>query len=136
MELMSMDTTTKVSHDLYSNILLEGARLKDDQKKLVTMVADNELETKTFIKTLRTNYHDVRLIERRPPQTDGGKRGFKGSGKNKFGGKSKKGDNKSDKANYSESGPWLCPPDLDTEVWMQSEGEFDPGPFWAGFEDT
>ncbi len=39
-ELTRLDTTTKLSDDLYAYFLLEGARLKDDQRKLVTMVAD------------------------------------------------------------------------------------------------
>ena len=65
LELKRLDKDTKLSDDLYAYFLLEGARLKDDQKKLVTMVADNEFETKSFIKTLRTNYHDVHVTEKR-----------------------------------------------------------------------
>ncbi len=35
------------------NLLLEGARVKHDQKTLVTMVADSQCETKAFIKSAR-----------------------------------------------------------------------------------
>ena len=82
---------TKFSDDLYAYFLLEGARLKDDQKKLVTMVADNEFETKSFIKTLRTNYHDVHVTEKRATgygtPHDSKNEGRKGGGKGKSKGK-------------------------------------------------
>ncbi len=64
---MSIDATTKLNDDLYAYFLFEGTRLKDDQKKLAMMVADNEFGTKSYIKTLRTNYHDVHLFELRTP---------------------------------------------------------------------
>ena len=65
MELSRLDSGTTISDDLYAYFLLEGARLKEDQKKLVTMVADNEFDTKAFVKTLRTSFHDVHVGERR-----------------------------------------------------------------------
>ena len=78
--------------------------LKDDQKKLVTMVADNEFETKSFIKTLRTNYHDVHVTEKRA--TDyGTPHDSKHEGRNGGHGKGKsKGrhfDKKPEKSNYT-----------------------------------
>ncbi len=35
-----------------------------------------------------------------------------------------------------ELGPWSRPPDPDQDEWTQSDTEFEPGPFWHGFEDT
>ncbi|CAK0848557.1 unnamed protein product, partial [Prorocentrum cordatum] len=69
-ELTELDTGTKLSDDLYAYFLLEGAMLTDDQKRLVTMVADNKYETKAFENTLKTNYHDLHLQGKtsRPPQ--------------------------------------------------------------------
>ncbi|CAK0841114.1 unnamed protein product [Prorocentrum cordatum] len=61
-----LDTGTKLSDDLYAHFLLEGAMLTDDQKRLVTMVADNKHETKAFENTLKTNYHDLHLQEKNP----------------------------------------------------------------------
>ena len=98
-ELTRLDKDTKLSDDLYAYFLLEGSRLKDDQKKLVTMVADNEFETKSFIKTLRTNFHDTHIGEKRNGTSstlDKGK--TKGSGKGKFKGKKRF----PEKANYLE----------------------------------
>ncbi|CAK0852123.1 unnamed protein product [Prorocentrum cordatum] len=63
-ELTELDTGTKLSDDLYAYFLLEGAMLTDDQKRLVTMVADNKYETKAFENTLKTNYHDLHLQEK------------------------------------------------------------------------
>lgn len=71
-ELTRLDKDTRLSDDLYAYFLLEGARLREDQKKLVTMVADNEFETRSFEKTLRTNFHDIHLNERY--RRDDGKR--------------------------------------------------------------
>ena len=104
LELKRLDKDTKLSDDLYAYFLLEGARLKDDQKKLVTMVADNEFETKSFIKTLRTNYHDVHVTEKRAtgygtPHDSKGE-GRKGGGKGKS--KGKRFDKKPEKSNYTE----------------------------------
>ena len=104
LELKRLDKDTKLSDDLYAYFLLEGARLKDDQKKLVTMVADNEFETKSFIKTLRTNYHDVCVTEKRATSYgtphDSKNEGRKGGGKGKS--KGKRFDKKPEKSNYTE----------------------------------
>ena len=98
-ELTRLDTTTKLSDDLYAYFLLGGARLKDDQRKLVTMVADNEFETKSFVRTLRTNFHDVHVGEKRNFSHGTGDKGkTKGSGKGKFQGKKRF----PEKANYLE----------------------------------
>ncbi|CAK0817009.1 unnamed protein product [Prorocentrum cordatum] len=87
-ELTELDAGTKLSDDLYVYCLIEGAMLTDDQKRLVTMVADNKYETKAFDNTLKTNCHDLHLQEkspRPPPPHPAGrpKGGGKGRGKSK-----------------------------------------------------
>ena len=80
-ELRELDDNTQLSDDLYAYFLLEGARLSDDQQRLVCMVADNEYETRSFEKTLKTNFHDVHTSER---QGDGPRKfGFGGAPKGK-----------------------------------------------------
>ena len=56
--------------------------MSDDQKRLVCMVADNEYETTSFEKTLRTNFHDVHLVDRRFQAGPGPSKG-KGKSKDK-----------------------------------------------------
>ncbi|CAK0861813.1 unnamed protein product [Prorocentrum cordatum] len=86
-ELTELDTGTKLSDDLYAYFLLEGAMLTDDQKRLVTMVADNKYETKAFENTLKTNYHDLHLQEKTsrppPPHPHGRPKGGGKGGKDK-----------------------------------------------------
>ena len=95
-ELTRMDKETKLSDDLYAYFLLEGARLSPGQRKLVTMVADNAFETQSFVKALRTNFHDQHLQEQESrrrevrPQACFAKGGGKSRGKGKFKGKGKR----------------------------------------------
>ena len=91
-EMTVLDGSTKISDDLYAYFLLENARLQDSQKKLVTMIADSEFETKQFVKCLTTNFHDLHLHERRGPQE---KKPFE-----KRGGKGDRG--KGDRAHWTE----------------------------------
>ena len=83
-ELRELDKTTQLSDDLYAYFLLEGARLQDSQKKLVTLVADSEFDTTAFKKTLTTNFHDLHLTERRAGRDDHQERWH---GKPRFGGR-------------------------------------------------
>ena len=69
-EMTSLDKSTRISDDLYAYFLLENARLADSQKKLVTLVADSEFETKSFVKCLTTNFHDLHFSERRAPKDE------------------------------------------------------------------
>ena len=73
-DLRALDATTQLSDDLYAYFLLEGARLREDQRKMITLVADSEYDTKSFEKTLRTSFHDAHLSERRTPKEVGGDR--------------------------------------------------------------
>ncbi|CAK0789613.1 unnamed protein product [Prorocentrum cordatum] len=85
-ELTELDAGTKLSDDLYAHFLREGAMLTDNQKRLVTMVADNKYETKAFENTLKTNYHDLHLQEetpRPPPPHSAGRPKGGGRGKDK-----------------------------------------------------
>ena len=82
-DLNAIDSSTALSDDLYAYFLLEGARLQDAQKKLVTLVADSEFDTQAFSKTLSTNFHDLHLTERRSGrEPEAGK-----FGRHRFGGK-------------------------------------------------
>ena len=87
-KLRELDKDTRLSDDLYAYFMLEGAQLTDDQKRLVTMVADNRYETRSFENTLKTNYHDIHLMEQRARATAAGIRPLghrlpKGKGKSK-----------------------------------------------------
>merc|ERR1712194_386903 len=85
-ELRELDESTQLGDDLYAYFLLEGARLSDDQQRLVCMVADNVYEARSFEKTLKTNFHDVHTSER---HGDGRKFGFGGTPRGKDGKKGK-----------------------------------------------
>merc|ERR1712194_819668 len=85
-ELRELDESTQLSDDLYAYFLLEGARLSDDQQRLVCMVADNVYEARSFEKTLKTNFHGVHTSER---HGDGRKFGFGGTPRGKDGKKGK-----------------------------------------------
>merc|ERR1712085_157485 len=63
LELRELDRKMQLSDDLYAYFLLEGARLSEDQQRLVCMVADNEYGTRSFEKTLKTNFHDIHTAE-------------------------------------------------------------------------
>ena len=122
-ELQSLDDTTRLSDDLYAYFLLEGSRLKDEQRKMVTMIADNQFETKSFITTLNTNFHDVHLQERRqpPPRPEPGKgkdKGKKGKGRGKWNGKGK---DKGKSESY-----WV-----DDAEWYEEEEYYDDETFEA-----
>ena len=85
-DMTALDNNTRISDDLYAYFLLENARLQESQKKLVTLVADSEFETKAFVRCLTTNFHDLHLTERRtapPPKPfrGGGHKGGKGGGR-------------------------------------------------------
>ncbi|CAK0804840.1 unnamed protein product, partial [Prorocentrum cordatum] len=54
-ELADLDQGTKLNDDLCAYFLFEGVTLNDDQKRLMTTVADNRYETESFEKTLKTN---------------------------------------------------------------------------------
>ena len=68
-ELGALDQRTQLGGDLYAYFLLKGSRQKPDQRKMVTMIADSELDTNSFTKTLNTSYHDVHLQERTEGRT-------------------------------------------------------------------
>merc|ERR1712194_82486 len=89
LELRELDRKTQLSDDLYAYFLLEGARLSEDQQRLVCMVADNEYETRSFEKTLKTNFHDIHTAEQHGGHGDGRKFGFDGTPKCKGKGRGK-----------------------------------------------
>ena len=80
LELTDMDSATALSSDLYAYFPLEGARLRDEDKRMVCMVAQNEFNTANFEKTLKTNFHDIHVRDRRTPY-DPGKGGDKTNGR-------------------------------------------------------
>ena len=55
----------QLSDDLYPYFLLEARDCKTIIEKLVTLVTDSEYDTKVFVKTLSTNFHDLHLTQRR-----------------------------------------------------------------------
>ena len=55
--MRQLDPNTKLPDDFRAFFLLKIARLQDWQKKLATLVADGEFDTKAFSKFSYTNFH-------------------------------------------------------------------------------